>query len=201
MPVLGITGGAACGKSTFTDALGTFFPTAQKFSADAEVRNLTEGDPGVVRQIKSLFGQDAYTREGAYRREKVREAVFNNPSLREELNAILHHRVRAVWSTLAEKCRSKENWLLAEIPLLYETQGEVLCDRVVTVACSAETQIQRLTDLRGLPASLADQIRVAQSDLQDKITRADHLIWNDCPLKCLTRQAAHCAQWLRTYFS
>ncbi len=201
MPVLGITGGPACGKSTFTEALGIHFPTALKFSADAEVRNLTEEDPEVIRQLLALFGEGAYTREGAYNREYVRKAVFSTPSLREGLNAILHPMVRAAWSSLAEKCRTKENWLLVEIPLLYETQGEVLCDRVITVGCSAETQIQRLTALRGLPANLAHQIRVAQSNLQDKINRADHLIWNDCPFNCLTRQAAHCAHWLRKYFS
>ena len=135
MPVLGITGGAASGKSTFTEELAAFFPNAQKFSADAEVRHLTENDPEVVRQIMSVFGDDAYTVEGSYRREKVREAVFNTPSLREKLNAILHPKVRATWYALSEKCHDRENWLLAEIPLLYETQGDILCDRVITVGC------------------------------------------------------------------
>ena len=201
MPVLGITGGPACGKSSFRELLCSQFPEALTFSADAEVRSLTESDPSVRAEICALLGENAYSGDGTYNRNLVRSLVFEKPDLRAQLNAILHPRVRSSWSSLAQRCRSNENWLLAEIPLLYETAGETLCDRVITVACSAETQIQRLTVLRGLSSTLAQQILSAQGDLQQKSNRADHLIWNDCPFNCLIRQSSLCASWLKVHFA
>lgn len=201
MPVLGITGGPACGKSAFRELLSSHFPQSLTFSADAEVKRLTEIDAGVRSEISDLLGASAYSGDGTYNRKWVRNLVFERADLRAQLNAILHPRVRMTWSALAQRCRANENWLLAEIPLLYETAGETLCDRVITVACSMETQIQRLTVLRGLSSTLAQQILFAQSDLQQKSNRADHLIWNDCPFNCLIRQSSLCASWLRVHFA
>ncbi len=204
MPVLGITGGAASGKSTFSNLLAEHLPNVRIFSADAEVRRLTEEDSGVRSEISAFIGPEAFSAEGTYNRKWVRDLIFKEPALRKALNAILHPRVRAAWVGLAQECLRKsrsDNWLLVEIPLLYETGGELWCDRVVALGCTAQTQLNRLIKLRGLTPNLAEQIRVAQSSLEEKSTRADHLIWNDCPFICLTRQAALCASWLRTHFA
>jgi dephospho-CoA kinase len=196
MPVLGVTGGAACGKSSFVAALLPLLPGARSFSADAAVSQLAEQDAEVRGELKTLLGGAAFTPEGLYNRPFVRELVFADASLRAGLDAIFHPRVRALWSAQAEQARRSERWLLAEIPLLYETGGEVLCDRTATVACSPQVQWHRLTAVRGLSEVIASQIRVAQSSLEEKSSRADHLIWNDFPFLCLQRQAGLCAAWL-----
>jgi len=201
MPVIGITGGAACGKSSFTDALEFFLPGAKRFCADSEVARLTSQDTVIKDSLRALLGELAYTSEGFYDRSFVRSRVFENPALRKEIEAVLHPPVRRAWTSLAEACRSDGTWLLAEIPLLFETGGEAECDRVVTVGCSLEIQFQRLTNVRGLSATLAQQICDAQTSLEQKSIRADHLIWNDCPFNCLKRQAGLCAAWLRLFFA
>ena len=196
MPVLGVTGGAACGKSAFVAALLPLLPSAEAFSADAAVGHLAESDTEVRSELKRLLGPEAFTPEGRYNRTHVRERVFAERALRAGLDAIFHPRVRALWSALAEEARRSDRWLLAEIPLLYETGGEVLCDRIATVACSPQVQWHRLTAVRGLTDVIASQIRVAQTSLEEKSNRADHLIWNDFPFLCLQRQAGLCAAWL-----
>jgi dephospho-CoA kinase len=196
MPVLGVTGGAGCGKSSFVGALLPLLPGAEAFSADAAVRDLAESDTGVRAELVQLLGSEAFTPEGRYDRGLVRARIFADASLRAGLNAVFHPRVRALWSTLAEQARQSDRWLVAEIPLLYETGGEVLCDRIATVACSPQVQWHRLTVVRGLTEVIASQIRVAQTSLEEKSRRADHLIWNDFPFLCLQRQAGLCAAWL-----
>jgi dephospho-CoA kinase len=200
MPVLGITGGPACGKSSFARLLAGCLPNVVSFSADEEVRRLTDSDSEVRDAIERLL-PEAYTPEGEYDRARVRRYVFERPELREGLNAILHPKVRVQWSRLAESCKNNENWLLAEIPLLYETGASSLCDRIATVGCTMETQLHRLTVLRGLSLTVADQIRRSQWSLEEKISRADHLIWNDSPFTCLTRQTALFAAWLQIHFA
>jgi dephospho-CoA kinase len=196
MPVLGVTGGAACGKSAFVAALLPLLPGSDSFSADAAAGTLAESDIGVRGDLKRLLGAEAFTPEGRYNRPYVRERVFGDGSLRSGLDAIFHPRVRALWSAQAEQARHSEHWLVAEIPLLYETGAEILCDRIATVACSPQVQWHRLTVVRGLTEVIASQIRVAQTSLEEKSNRADHLIWNDFPFLCLQRQAGLFASWL-----
>jgi dephospho-CoA kinase len=107
MPVLGITGGPACGKSSFARLLATCLPNALSFSADEEVRRLTDSDPEVRGAIGRLL-PGAYTPEGVYDRARVRNLVFERPELREDLNSILHPKVREAWSRLAESCKNNE---------------------------------------------------------------------------------------------
>jgi dephospho-CoA kinase len=54
MPVFGITGGIACGKSTFRDLL-VRRTQAESFDADACVSELLEGDQSVREQIPERF--------------------------------------------------------------------------------------------------------------------------------------------------
>jgi dephospho-CoA kinase len=71
--------------------------------------------------------------------------------------------------------------LLAEIPLLYETKAEKHFDSIIVTACSRQSQIQRLTAGRNLPLDMAAQIIDAQMPLEEKMRRADWVVWTDCP--------------------
>jgi dephospho-CoA kinase len=54
-----------------------------------------------------------------------------------------------------------------------------------------------LREARGLDDAMAEQIIGAQLDLQVKMEKADHLVWNDSTPANLERQAALLADWLR----
>lgn len=199
MPVLGITGGVATGKSSFCAVLKTCISPGKAlwFDADSEVRHLTSSDDAVKSQIRSSFGDSFFTASGEVNREMLRGAVFSSKDKLERLNAILHPKVRSVWTALAENARKSKLWLFAEIPLLYETGGSDLCDQVIVVACSYRTQIRRITGARGLTESTAQRIIAAQSSLEEKCRKADILVWNDAALASLERQTSLLAGWLK----
>lgn len=199
MPVIGITGGIGTGKSTFTRALLCRVP-AELFDADRAVHALLEGDDGVKASIVRAFGEATYTAEGKPDRSRLRELIFSDAPSRKRIEEILHPAIRARWTSLAGEIRRTHGWLFVDIPLLYETGGETHCDRVVVVACSSRTQRQRLAHHRGLDSATADGVIAAQLDLETKIKRADHLIWNDSTVSCLERQTDLLAAWLtQTY--
>jgi dephospho-CoA kinase len=116
--------------------------------------------------------------------------VFGDPGKKLALEQILHPRIRRQWAVQAESRRESAELFLADIPLLYETGGETLCDRVVVVACSQRIQLQRLMTRSSLSQMEAEQIIAAQMPLAEKIGRADHVIWNNGPLAVLAAQAA-----------
>src|SRR5437867_778504 len=189
MPVIGITGGISTGKSTFVNYLRALLPGATFFDADAMARELTQHDENVLAEIRGKFGNDIFDANGQLNRSALRAMVFQAPEKRRELEQILHPPIRQHWSGEAEKHRQLNDYFFADIPLLYETGGEELCDRVVVLACSEEIQIGRLMKRTGLDRDSATAIIAAQMSLTEKVKRADHVVWNNGPEGLLAEQA------------
>lgn len=196
MPVIGITGGVATGKSTFTRSLLRRLP-AELFDADQTAHALLEGDAEVRLVVAKAFGAAIYNAEGKPDRSRLRDLIFSDEQSRTRLEEILHPAIRARWISLGEHARHARTWLMVDIPLLYETGAESHCDRVIVVACSPRTQRRRLANDRGLNVQTAEGVIAAQLDLETKINRADHLIWNDSTVPCLEQQADLLAAWLK----
>lgn len=196
MPVVGITGGIATGKSTFSAALCHHLP-AELFDADQCSRELLAHDAVVREAVRQTFGPRAFDATGTPDRDWLREVVFADPAKRRELERILHPAIRTRWTTRAQAAASSDDWFCVDIPLLYETDAQSHFAAVIVVACPVPTQRTRLLQKRHLPAETAERIIAAQLDLAAKIAQADHLIWNDSTTTCLDRQARLAAGALR----
>jgi len=195
VPVLGITGGIGTGKSTFTRQLNNWLP-GKLFDADAIAREVM-GEPAVEQEVlagigSALIGSD----NGLIDRTRLRDVVFRDSRLRHKLENIVHPLIRLRWVGLAEEFRQKPEWLLADIPLLFETGEETEFDTIAVVACSLATQRARIVSQRGLSAEMADRIIEAQQSLAVKVARAKHVIWSDSPLARLEEQAQIFAGYL-----
>jgi dephospho-CoA kinase len=213
MPAIGITGGISTGKTSFVTCLRELAPAATFFDADAAARHLADKDPEVRGLIEAEFGP-VYSPAGDLNRGQVRSIVFGDAAKKSALEQILHPRIRRQWSLEAERHRNSADLFFADIPLLYETGGETLCDRVVVVACSPGVQLERLmrrgASLEGRaparPGSgsgeaaqelrprmdelTAQQMIDAQMPLTEKMKRADHVVWNNGGRDAMKAQAA-----------
>jgi dephospho-CoA kinase len=189
MAVIGITGGISTGKSSFCECLREIVPTAKFFDADQEAHRLVDFDPEVKKEIRSEFGAGIFSDARDLNRERLRAIVFGSAGKRRALEQILHPRIRRQWSAEAERHRNSPDFFFADIPLLYETGGETLCDRVVVVACSYATQLRWLMERAPLKPAEAEQMINSQMPLDEKIRRADHVVWNNGPRAALAAQA------------
>ena len=188
MPAIGITGGISTGKSTFCDCLREILPAAKFFDADLAARSLAEL-PEVKKEILNQFGSGVFSANGDLNRAKLRAIVFDDATKRRALEQILHPRIRRQWMAQAERHRNSPDLFFADIPLLYETGGETLCERVVVVACSHKVQLDRLAQRKLLKGSEAEQMINSQMALEEKIKRADHVVWNNGERATLMEQA------------
>ena len=179
MPAIGITGGISTGKTSFVACLRELAPDARFFDADRAARYLGDEDPEVRELIEKEFGAGVYSKGGDLNRERVRSIVFADAEKKRALEQILHPRIRRQWSLEAERHRNSTELFFADIPLLYETGGETLCDRVVVVACSPGVQLERLRRRMGLGENEAQAMISSQMPLTEKVARADHVIWNN----------------------
>jgi dephospho-CoA kinase len=188
MPAIGITGGISTGKSTFCDCLREIVPAAKFFDADLAAHSLVEL-PEVKQEILGEFGGGVFSPDGDLNRAKLRAIVFVEAAKRRALEQILHPRIRRQWIAEAKKHRNSPDFFFADIPLLYETGGETLCERVVVVACSRNVQLDRLAKRKSLERSEAEQMINSQMHLEEKIKRADHVVWNNDDRVTLLEQA------------
>lgn len=199
MPVLGVTGGIATGKSSFTSLFLLGFQ-AERFDADQTAHELLATEPAIREAVIETFGDVICDSDGNPDRTKLRTLVFDDATKRRELERILHPAIRASWLARAGEKARDGGWLVVDIPLLYETQAEPHFDRIVVVACTTDTQQRRLAGRRGLSGELASKILNSQLALATKINNAHHVIWNDSSLSCLERQARLLAACLTRTF-
>ena len=195
MPVIGITGGISTGKTTFCECLHEIVPAATFFDADQAARDLAERDPEVRELIGREFGAAIFSASGDLNRAQMRSIVFADAEKKRALEQILHPRIRRQWSLEAESWRNSADLFFADIPLLYETGGETLCDSVVVVACSPSAQLDRLVARTQLDRSDAEQMIRSQMPLAEKIRRADHIVWNNGARAVLAAQAGMLAKY------
>ncbi|MBV9009641.1 MAG: dephospho-CoA kinase [Verrucomicrobia bacterium] len=189
VPAIGVTGGIATGKSSFVRCLRELLPDARFFDADEMARSLTRTDAAVLADIRRQFGPGVFHASGELNRAALRAIVFGAREKRRVLEEILHPRIRQHWSGEAEKYRSSRELFVADIPLLYEIGGEKLCSAVVTVACSEEIQLERLMARVGMDRAAAAEMIGAQMPMNEKLQRADHVVWNNGRREGLMAQA------------
>ncbi len=189
MPAIGITGGISTGKSTFCQCVREILPEARFFDADKATHQLIDLDPQVKKELLAEFGAEAFSGKGDLNRKQLRAIIFQDAAKKNALEKILHPRIRRQWSAEANKHRQSPDFFFADIPLLYETGGETLCDRVVVVACSPGIQLASLLARSGIERGAAKEMIKSQMPLEEKIKKADHVVWNNGDRSVLKGQA------------
>jgi dephospho-CoA kinase len=195
MPILGITGGIASGKSTFRKLLLQHI-RAESFDADACVSELLDEDESVRKQILEKIHPAAYGAGGRPDRALLRELIYQDADKKRTLEAILHPIVRDRWLTKAQEASTANEIFVVDIPLLFETSAESLFDRIITVGCSTETQHARLSGRPGMTREISKKIIASQMPIGVKVSRSHHVIWNDGALDALTAQTELFSRYL-----
>ncbi len=184
---LGLTGGIGMGKSTAAELLAK--RGAKISDSDVIARELVELGQPALQAIAEAFGNEVLGADGSLDRGRVAELVFGDDAARRTLEDILHPRIRATWLGNLDQWAGEGVVLgVAVIPLLYETGSEAAFDRIVCVACSPETQRERLRQ-RDWSDEEIDRRIAAQMSAEEKMKRADHVVWTDGPV------SAHADQW------
>ncbi len=186
---LGLTGGIGMGKSASTDCLRNLgFPVSD---SDVIAREIVAPGQPALDEIRGAFGGGFLANDGSLDRSRLAALVFKDSSARQQLEAILHPRIRAVWQrALVEAARSGSFMGAAVIPLLYETHAEAEFDAVVCVACSASSQLARLQH-RGWSDDEARCRIAAQWPVEEKMKRARFVIWTEPPARETVLQWRH----------
>lgn len=186
MKLCGLTGGVGMGKST----TARFLRERSALVADADeiAHELVQPGESAFFEIQNIFGKKIISSSGQLFRDELAKIVFADAVARKKLEEILHPKIRERWLAQVEIWR-KQNVALAVvvIPLLFETQAENYFEKIICTACSATSQRGRLT-VRGWNNEQISQRISAQMPIEEKIARADFVIWSEGELENHARQ-------------
>ena len=176
--IIGLTGGIGSGKSTVA---GLF--TARGVAlvdTDEIAHTLTAPGGGAMDAIGSTFGREFIAADGSLDRATTRRRVFAQPSMRRELEAILHPRIQeAVELALRSDSVRRAPYTILAVPLLFESQTyRQRTSRSLLVDCGTACQIQRVGRRSGLTETETHRIMAAQLPRPIRLQLADDLIWN-----------------------
>ena len=196
MPLIGLTGGIAVGKSTVTRLLAA--RGAVTFSADEAARAVLVRNGTALDRIAAEFGPEMLTPLGELDRARMGRTVFADSEARHRLERILHPLIRSLLLTQIESVQRdlpSDTVVIVEIPLLYESGLETWFEQVVVVTASEAVQRERLRLRNGLSADEISRRLEAQWPLDRKVALADWVLVNEGSLQQLN--AAVDLLWLQ----
>lgn len=172
MLVIGLTGGIATGKST--TAAMIVDRGIPLHDADATVHALMAPGGGAVEPVRASFGEQVISGDGAVDRQRLGASIFADPALRKKLEAVIHPLVAEDRDQfLAHHRANGAEMVVLDIPLLFETGGETVCDFVILCTASEDVQRGRALQRAGMSESKLDAILASQMPLATKRAMAD----------------------------
>jgi len=195
---VGLTGGIGSGKSTVAELWEN--NGAVLFKSDFEGKRILMYDPDAKEEVVELFGKEAYGEDDSLNRHHIASIAFQDSSMLQKLNAIVHPRVRANFEHKARSLAELDQKivLVNEAALIFESGIQDAFDHVVLVWSPEEIRLERVVardkatpeEVRG---RMMNQLR--QDDLKD---RSDYMIENTGSLFDLARRAGEVWEELRS---
>jgi dephospho-CoA kinase len=170
---LGITGGIGSGKTSVCKVfavLGIPF-----FSADPEAKEIMDNDSSIIHRINSVAGRNLYS-GGSLDRMALADLIFNDNSLLEKVNSIVHPVVFDHF--MKWEMEQDAPYVIFEAAILIESGASKLVDKIATVVAPVEERIQRVILRNNLSREQIIERMRNQMDDDSRIRMSDYVIYN-----------------------
>ncbi len=197
MLTIGLTGGIGSGKTQVSDQFAQLGVTV--IDTDIIARELVAQGQPALSEITARFGEQLLDTEGDLDRHALRHLIFNQPDKRQQLEEILHPRIRAeVKKRVAALERA---WCIIVIPLLVESRQQDLIQRVLLIDAPEELQLSRSIARDHVEAREVEKIIATQASRKSRLEAADDIIVNQGSLEQLQQQVMKMYQFYNTLSS
>lgn len=140
---VGVTGGIGSGKSLACKIFVSFgIPV---YEADSRAKYLIEHDPEIIRNIKKIFGDEAYDNQNNYNRPFISASVFKNKDLLLQLNAVVHPAVARDFETWASSFHQSP-YIIKEAAIMNAAGKSNDLDKVIVVISPDDLRIERIKE-------------------------------------------------------
>jgi dephospho-CoA kinase len=172
--IIGLTGGIGSGKSTVASYIAS--KGIPVYIADEEAKKIMEL-PEVISEVQQLFDEDVLLENNQLNRTKIAEIVFKNPQKLQELNAVIHPKVKLHFINWLKQYEDFP-FIVKEVAILFETGGDASCDKIILVTAPEEVRIQRVMQRdKTNSINVKNRIKNQLSD-KEKKAKSDFVIEN-----------------------
>lgn len=176
---VGLTGGIASGKSIVADMFAA--RGVPVIDTDVIAREVVEPGCPALDDIRRRFGDDVFSPGGRLDRRRLRDIVFDDPAAREDLEALLHPRIRD--AALRRSAGAGGPYQVIVVPLMVGSSLQAEMDRILVVDCSEALQLERLAARDGETPEQARRMLDAQASRAERLAIADDILDNEGSLE------------------
>ena len=188
MILVGLTGTIGAGKST----VGRLFEGwgARRIDTDEMAREVVQPGRPAFERIRATWGEGVLALDGSVDRAALRRIVAGDPRARRELEHMVHPAVLELLGGWLEEARAAGTAIaVIEVPLLFETDLDELCDVVITVDAPLEERKRRIGRARRMSEAEFVALDGAQMTAEEKGRHADIVVENAGSLEELEETA------------
>ncbi len=172
MKIIGLTGSIASGKSTVVGWINDL--GIATYDSDSVVHKFLGPGGAAVEDVLEKFGYHYGSILCGVDRILLGDEVFSSPKKRKLLESILHPMISQHRNAFIDKqFKSDAAAVVLDIPLLFETGCETICDYVIVVYASDKATTQRALARPGMTRDKLASILAAQIPASDKKLLAD----------------------------
>lgn len=188
MPLIGVTGGFATGKSLVSSMFVKM--GAHLLDCDELARKVVKPPSKGFLSVVETFGEGILAKDGTIDRKKLGKTVFNNADKRRKLETILHPLILEKLTFQAEEIISEDSnaVIVVEAALLFESGLFKRMDFKVTVTCDEAQQVKRAKKRDGISEGDTKAIINSQWALARKVDLADFVIDNSGGIEATRQQ-------------
>ena len=175
MIIIGITGSIGMGKTTISSMLKLL--RIPIFDSDKEVKEILEKNSEAIDKILNIWPEIEIPGQKIRGINKLllSEIVFSKIEDKKTLEKIIHPIVKVKRLKFIRK-QKKSYFIGLDIPLLYETGTDKICDYIFLVNTSKKIQRERVLSRRNMTEKKFDQINKLQWSFERKKKRKPLLI-------------------------
>ena len=172
---VGLTGGIGCGKSTAVQRFREL--GVPVIEADLIAREVVAIGQPALQEIAGLFGSQSLQVDGALNRAWLRQTVFSDPVRLQQLESILHPRIRAEILTRITACTDSA-YVIVDVPLLFEKGYTQLFERILVIDCLPDQQRTRVQQRDGSEDAVITSIMQSQIGREARLQQANDILSN-----------------------
>jgi dephospho-CoA kinase len=174
---IAVTGSLGSGKSTAGKILAGVLEARHVDTDQLCRKEMLPGSQG-YEHFSKTFGPEYLHGDGSINRAFLRQAVFSDSRIRDELENILHPLVRQQVSDLSHVSSISGTDMVVEVPLLFEVGWQDDFDVSVVVYVPEDQCLARVSDRDGLSAEEIRRVFASQLPISLKLKYAHFVIDN-----------------------